>query len=146
MNELCMGRLMRFSRWLSPELSGVGKLRQMPFPFQHVQLAHEFEHLLHQDPRFEICAEVTLGLVCFRLKVRLSPLVSFMVRDGDWRESIVHCLRAQDRQLSSPETTELSTHFPVFAVCPSRPCPSLTARWAPSTLLQEPSSAVPRAD
>nr|XP_004652991.1 aromatic-L-amino-acid decarboxylase [Jaculus jaculus]XP_044991406.1 aromatic-L-amino-acid decarboxylase [Jaculus jaculus] len=35
---------------------------------KHVQLAHEFESLLRQDPRFEICAEVILGLVCFRLK------------------------------------------------------------------------------
>lgn len=43
-----------------------------PFPFQHVQLAHEFESFVQQDPRFEICAEVTLGLVCFRLKVCFS--------------------------------------------------------------------------
>ncbi|XP_010623179.1 aromatic-L-amino-acid decarboxylase isoform X2 [Fukomys damarensis] len=35
---------------------------------KHVQLAHEFESLVRQDPRFEICMEVTLGLVCFRLK------------------------------------------------------------------------------
>ncbi|KFO33027.1 Aromatic-L-amino-acid decarboxylase [Fukomys damarensis] len=36
--------------------------------YRHVQLAHEFESLVRQDPRFEICMEVTLGLVCFRLK------------------------------------------------------------------------------
>ncbi|XP_035866274.1 aromatic-L-amino-acid decarboxylase isoform X2 [Phyllostomus discolor] len=36
--------------------------------YRHVQLAHEFESLVTQDPRFEICTEVTLGLVCFRLK------------------------------------------------------------------------------
>ncbi|KAM5190242.1 aromatic-L-amino-acid decarboxylase isoform 3-T3 [Callospermophilus lateralis] len=35
---------------------------------KHVQLAHKFESLVRQDSRFEICAEVTLGLVCFRLK------------------------------------------------------------------------------
>uniref|UniRef100_A0A8C6R215 Aromatic-L-amino-acid decarboxylase n=2 Tax=Nannospalax galili TaxID=1026970 RepID=A0A8C6R215_NANGA len=35
---------------------------------KHVQLSHEFESLVCQDPRFEICAEVILGLVCFRLK------------------------------------------------------------------------------
>ncbi|XP_004630583.1 aromatic-L-amino-acid decarboxylase [Octodon degus] len=35
---------------------------------KHVQLAHEFEALVLQDRRFEICVEVTLGLVCFRLK------------------------------------------------------------------------------
>ncbi|XP_039381149.1 aromatic-L-amino-acid decarboxylase isoform X3 [Mauremys reevesii] len=35
---------------------------------EHVKLSHEFENLVLQDKRFEICAEVTLGLVCFRLK------------------------------------------------------------------------------
>ena len=45
-----------------------------PFPFQHVQLSHAFEALVRQDTRFEICAEVILGLVCFRLKVCLSRL------------------------------------------------------------------------
>ncbi|CAD7687022.1 unnamed protein product [Nyctereutes procyonoides] len=36
--------------------------------YRHVGLAHQFERLVQQDPRFEICTEVTLGLVCFRLK------------------------------------------------------------------------------
>lgn len=35
----------------------------------HVEQAHEFEALVLSDPRFEIVAEVVLGLVCFRLKV-----------------------------------------------------------------------------
>ncbi|GAB1295820.1 Aromatic-L-amino-acid decarboxylase [Apodemus speciosus] len=35
---------------------------------KHVALSHEFESLVRQDPRFEICTEVILGLVCFRLK------------------------------------------------------------------------------
>ena len=34
----------------------------------HVAQAHEFEALVLSDPRFEIVAEVILGLVCFRLK------------------------------------------------------------------------------
>lgn len=38
----------------------------------HVEQAHEFEALVLSDPRFEIVAEVVLGLVCFRLKVRSS--------------------------------------------------------------------------
>ncbi|KAL5011602.1 hypothetical protein ScPMuIL_010153 [Solemya velum] len=33
-----------------------------------VQLAHEFESLVRADDRFEIVAEVIMGLVCFRLK------------------------------------------------------------------------------
>lgn len=36
---------------------------------QQVGLAKEFESLVRADKRFEICAEVVLGLVCFRLKV-----------------------------------------------------------------------------
>uniref|UniRef100_A0A8C4XF92 Aromatic-L-amino-acid decarboxylase n=1 Tax=Erpetoichthys calabaricus TaxID=27687 RepID=A0A8C4XF92_ERPCA len=35
---------------------------------KQVKLAHEFENLVLQDDRFEICAEVIMGLVCFRLK------------------------------------------------------------------------------
>ncbi|GLD72117.1 aromatic-L-amino-acid decarboxylase [Lates japonicus] len=35
---------------------------------QQVALAKEFESLVRADKRFEICAEVILGLVCFRLK------------------------------------------------------------------------------
>lgn len=36
---------------------------------QHVSLAKEFESLVRADDRFEICAKVVLGLVCFRLQV-----------------------------------------------------------------------------
>uniref|UniRef100_A0A3Q2QBV9 Aromatic-L-amino-acid decarboxylase n=1 Tax=Fundulus heteroclitus TaxID=8078 RepID=A0A3Q2QBV9_FUNHE len=35
---------------------------------KQVALAKEFESLVRADKRFEICAEVVLGLVCFRLK------------------------------------------------------------------------------
>nr|XP_061789329.1 aromatic-L-amino-acid decarboxylase-like isoform X3 [Nerophis lumbriciformis] len=35
---------------------------------KHVSLAKEFECLVRADKRFEICAEVIMGLVCFRLK------------------------------------------------------------------------------
>ncbi|XP_061772214.1 aromatic-L-amino-acid decarboxylase isoform X2 [Nerophis ophidion] len=35
---------------------------------KQVQLAKEFESLVRADKRFEICAEVIMGLVCFRLK------------------------------------------------------------------------------
>ncbi|XP_014112305.1 PREDICTED: aromatic-L-amino-acid decarboxylase isoform X2 [Pseudopodoces humilis] len=36
--------------------------------YRHIRLSHQFEHLVLQDERFEICAKVVLGLVCFRLK------------------------------------------------------------------------------
>ncbi|MEQ2276493.1 hypothetical protein XENORESO_004061, partial [Xenotaenia resolanae] len=35
---------------------------------KQVALAKEFESLVKADKRFEICADVVLGLVCFRLK------------------------------------------------------------------------------
>lgn len=38
---------------------------------KHVALAHEFEQLIGADDRFELVAPVTLGLVCFRLRVRI---------------------------------------------------------------------------
>ncbi|VDN38040.1 unnamed protein product [Dibothriocephalus latus] len=34
----------------------------------HVEMAHYLERLLRSDGRFEIVGEVTLGLVCFRIK------------------------------------------------------------------------------
>jgi len=38
--------------------------------FQHVGLAKQFEQLVRQDARFDVTNDVTLGLVCFRIKVR----------------------------------------------------------------------------
>jgi glutamate/tyrosine decarboxylase-like PLP-dependent enzyme len=35
-----------------------------------VELAKTFEILVRDDNNFEICAEVVMGLVCFRLKVK----------------------------------------------------------------------------
>nr|BDD85280.1 tyrosine decarboxylase 2 [Ischnura senegalensis] len=34
----------------------------------HCKLAKRFEALVREDPRFEVCNEVKMGLVCFRLK------------------------------------------------------------------------------
>lgn len=41
---------------------------------QHVRLAKKFERLVKSDQRFEVVNEVVMGLVCFRLKVRLIGL------------------------------------------------------------------------
>ncbi|XP_029812173.1 aromatic-L-amino-acid decarboxylase isoform X2 [Suricata suricatta] len=65
--QLPLGRRFRsLKMWFVFRMYGIKGLQA--YIRKHIQLAHEFEHLLHQDPRFEICAEVTLGLVCFRLK------------------------------------------------------------------------------
>lgn len=35
---------------------------------KHIRLAQEFLEFVKKDDRFEVCAQVILGLVCFRLK------------------------------------------------------------------------------
>jgi aromatic-L-amino-acid decarboxylase len=48
-------------------LFGVKNLQE--FIRKHINLAKHFESLVNQDNRFEIIGEVTMGLVCFRVKV-----------------------------------------------------------------------------
>ncbi|EPQ18065.1 Aromatic-L-amino-acid decarboxylase, partial [Myotis brandtii] len=65
--QLPLGRRFRsLKMWFVFRLYGVTGLQA--HIRKHVRLAHEFEAAVQRDPRFEICAEVTLGLVCFRLK------------------------------------------------------------------------------
>lgn len=65
--QIPLGRRFRsLKMWFVFRLYGVKGLQA--YIRKHVQLAREFESLVRQDPRFEICAQVTLGLVCFRLK------------------------------------------------------------------------------
>ncbi|XP_048195532.1 aromatic-L-amino-acid decarboxylase [Perognathus longimembris pacificus] len=65
--QIPLGRRFRsLKMWFVFRMYGVKGLQA--YIRKHVQLAHEFESLLLQDPRFELCADVTLGLVCFRLK------------------------------------------------------------------------------
>ena len=40
------------------------------FLLQQIGLAKEFEQLVRGDRQYEIVGKVTMGLVCFRLKVR----------------------------------------------------------------------------
>uniref|UniRef100_A0A8C8YSM4 Aromatic-L-amino-acid decarboxylase n=1 Tax=Prolemur simus TaxID=1328070 RepID=A0A8C8YSM4_PROSS len=65
--QLPLGRRFRsLKMWFVFRMYGVKGLQA--YIRKHVQLSHEFESLVSQDPRFEICAQVVLGLVCFRLK------------------------------------------------------------------------------
>ncbi|XP_064409323.1 aromatic-L-amino-acid decarboxylase-like isoform X3 [Latimeria chalumnae] len=65
--EIPMGRRFRSLKiWFVFRMYGVKGIQE--HIRKYVRLAHEFENLVHQDGRFEICAEVVLGLVCFRLK------------------------------------------------------------------------------
>ncbi len=51
------------------------------FSLQQVALAKEFESLVRADKRFEICADVIMGLVCFRLKVTTSSIIELLLLD-----------------------------------------------------------------
>ncbi|KAK1334743.1 hypothetical protein QTO34_004309 [Cnephaeus nilssonii] len=65
--QLPLGRRFRsLKMWFVFRMYGVTGLQA--HIRKHVRLAREFEAAVKRDPRFEICAEVTLGLVCFRLK------------------------------------------------------------------------------
>ncbi|XP_034939789.1 aromatic-L-amino-acid decarboxylase [Chelonus insularis] len=65
--QIPLGRRFRSLKlWFVLRLYGIENLQK--FIRKHVAQAHEFEALVRSDPRFEIVAEVILGLVCFRLK------------------------------------------------------------------------------
>ncbi|XP_075351773.1 aromatic-L-amino-acid decarboxylase isoform X5 [Mycteria americana] len=65
--QIPLGRRFRSLKlWFVLRMYGVTGLQE--HIRKHVRLSHQFEHLVLQDERFELCAEVVLGLVCFRLK------------------------------------------------------------------------------
>ncbi|XP_061445193.1 aromatic-L-amino-acid decarboxylase isoform X1 [Rhineura floridana] len=65
--QIPLGRRFRsLKMWFVFRMYGVKGLQE--YIRKHVRLAHEFKDLVLQDDRFEICADVILGLVCFRLK------------------------------------------------------------------------------
>jgi aromatic-L-amino-acid decarboxylase len=45
---------------------------------RQVALAQEFESLVRGDSRFEMVTEVSMGLVCFRLKVKSEAAMPFI--------------------------------------------------------------------
>ncbi|XP_043920734.1 aromatic-L-amino-acid decarboxylase [Protopterus annectens] len=65
--QIPLGRRFRsLKMWFVFRMYGINALQE--HIRKQIRLAHMFEDLVKQDERFEICAEVILGLVCFRLK------------------------------------------------------------------------------
>ncbi|XP_077125476.1 aromatic-L-amino-acid decarboxylase [Ranitomeya variabilis] len=65
--QIPLGRRFRSLKlWFVFRMYGVKGLQD--YIRKHIRLAQEFMELVKKDDRFEICAEVILGLVCFRLK------------------------------------------------------------------------------
>ncbi|XP_056376293.1 aromatic-L-amino-acid decarboxylase [Hyla sarda] len=65
--QIPLGRRFRSLKlWFVLRMYGVKGLQD--YIRKHIRLAKEFLELVQKDDRFEICAPVILGLVCFRLK------------------------------------------------------------------------------
>ncbi|XP_047000053.1 aromatic-L-amino-acid decarboxylase [Schistocerca americana] len=65
--QIPLGRRFRSLKlWFVMRLYGVQNLQA--YIRKHIAQAHEFEALVRKDERFEIFHEVTMALVCFRLK------------------------------------------------------------------------------
>ncbi|XP_013419956.1 aromatic-L-amino-acid decarboxylase-like [Lingula anatina] len=102
--QIPLGRRFRSLKlWFVLRLHGIKGLQE--YIRQHVKLAHEFEALVLADERFEIVAEVVLGLVCFRLKGA-----------NDINEQLLQRIN-QDGRIHLVPSKIGNTYFLRFAVC-----------------------------
>nr|AGS83412.1 aadc [Schmidtea mediterranea]AHB51759.1 aromatic amino acid decarboxylase b [Schmidtea mediterranea] len=101
-----LGRRFRSLKiWFVLRLYGVDGIQK--YIRNHIKLAHLFEKLMLGDDRFEIVEEVTMGLVCFRLKGNNEINKELYSRiEGDGRIHIV-----------TSEFSDTDTLYLRFAVC-----------------------------
>ncbi|CAH8837321.1 unnamed protein product [Trichobilharzia szidati] len=102
-----LGRRFRSLKiWFTLRRYGVKKLQA--YIRNHIELAHYFEELMLRDERFEIIADVVLGLVCFRLK-----------NDNELTRQLYHDIEDDGRihLISSEFESPEPLFFIRFAVC-----------------------------
>ncbi|XP_037773302.1 aromatic-L-amino-acid decarboxylase-like [Penaeus monodon] len=73
---------------------------------KQIALAHEFEAVVREDPRFEIFFPVTLGLVCFRLKNESNDVNDSLLKSIN-AGGVIHMVPSKAKD----------TYFLRFAVC-----------------------------
>ncbi|CAF0746170.1 unnamed protein product [Brachionus calyciflorus] len=104
--QIPLGRRFRSLKlWFVLRLYGVKGLQN--FIRQHVDLAKYFETLVNKDNRFEIVGEVTLGLVCFRLK-----------QSNELNENLLKII-TQDKKIYMVPSKINDTYFMRFVICSS---------------------------
>jgi len=103
--QIPLGRRFRSLKlWFVMRLHGVKGLQE--HIRKQIKLAHDFEGMLKTDSRFEVTHEVTMGLVCFRLKGY----------DNDVNEKLLKCLNDDGRIHLVPSSSK-GIYFLRFAVC-----------------------------
>ncbi|CAH8472314.1 unnamed protein product [Schistosoma turkestanicum] len=105
--QIPLGRKFRSLKiWFTLRRYGVKNLQT--YIQNHIQLAHYFEKLILADDRFEIIAEVLMGLVCFRIKNN-NELTKQLFYDIE-TDGRIHLVSSE---LQSPKPL----YFIRFAVC-----------------------------
>ncbi|KAK6616924.1 hypothetical protein RUM43_014894 [Polyplax serrata] len=102
--QIPLGRRFRSLKiWFVLRLYGVENLQK--HVRKQIALAHEFESYVRKDPRFEIVGEVTMGLVCFRLKT-----------DNETNEKLLKAIN-DNGQIHLVPSKIKDTYFLRMAVC-----------------------------
>jgi len=106
--QIPLGRRFRSLKlWFVLRLHGVKGLQE--YIRKHIELAHDFEAMMKTDPRFEITHEVTMALVCFRLKDHSNAV----------NEKLCKSLNEDGRITLVPSSSK-GVYFLRMAVCASR--------------------------
>uniref|UniRef100_A0A1I8HY23 Aromatic-L-amino-acid decarboxylase n=1 Tax=Macrostomum lignano TaxID=282301 RepID=A0A1I8HY23_9PLAT len=122
--QIPLGRRFRSLKiWFVMRCFGISGLQA--YIRKHVSLAKEFEALILADGRFEVVEEVTLGLVCFRLK-----------GTNEATEALYRTLREDQRiHLVASKFHSSGVYFLRFVVCSSQ-CESKDIRFAHSVIME----------